>query len=163
MINIERTWTVNGQRRSVSFAPLARLLDVLREELGLLGLKEGCGEGECGACSLLLNGELNVSCLVAAAQVDDGAEILTAEGLDDHDLGRVLKQTFDADGAVQCGYCSPGMLVGGYALLSRSPHASEQQIRVALAGNLCRCTGYSRIVSAVQDAAATVQPREEQP
>ena len=159
MKNIERTWTVNGEPRSVSFAPLARLLDVLRDQLGLLGLKEGCGEGECGACSLMLDGELHVSCLVAAAQVDDDAEILTAEGLERDALGRALKRSFDGDGAVQCGYCSPGMLVGGYALLTQSSEPSEEQIRAALAGNLCRCTGYSRIVSAVQDAAA--QPREE--
>ncbi len=163
MSEIKRTWIVNGQRREVAFAPLARLLDVARDQLGLLGLKEGCGEGECGACSLLLDGELHVSCLVAAAQVDDGAQILTAEGLEAHALGRALKSSFDEDGAVQCGYCSPAMLVGGYALLSRSSDPSEEQIREALAGHLCRCTGYSRIVEAVRDAAETARPGEEQP
>lgn len=163
MNEIERTWTVNGQRRPVRFAPLTRLLDVLRDQLGLLGLKEGCGEGECGACSLLLDGELQVSCLVAAGQVDDGAEILTAEGLEAHELGRALKSSFDVDGAVQCGYCSPGMLVGGYALLSNIPAPTDEQIRLALAGHLCRCTGYAKIVNAVQDAAAALQPGEEQP
>ena len=163
MSNMERTWNVNGAQRTVSFAPLARLLDVLRAELSLLSLKEGCGEGECGACSLLLDGRLQVSCLVAAAQVDDGAEILTAEGLERHATGRALKYSFDHDGAVQCGYCSPGMLVGGYALLAQNPNPSEEQIRAALAGNLCRCTGYSRIVEAVRAAAAATATGEEQP
>ena len=157
---IERTWTVNGQPRGVAFAPLARLLDVLRDQLGLIGLKEGCGEGECGTCSLILNGELHVSCLVAAAQVDDEAEIITAEGLGDHPLGQALIDAFDEDGAVQCGYCSPGMLVGGYALLSNNVDPSEEEIRQALAGNLCRCTGYSRIVDGVRGAVEIMQEEQ---
>ncbi len=158
---IERTWNINGRPRTVAFAPLARLLDVLRDELGLIGLKEGCGEGECGTCSLILDGELHVSCLVAAAQVDDDAEILTAEGLDEHAMGRALIDAFDEDGAVQCGFCSPGMLMGGYALLASNADPSEEEIRRSLAGNLCRCTGYSRIVEGVQSAAETLQ--EDQP
>jgi carbon-monoxide dehydrogenase small subunit len=154
---IERTWIVNGEQRRVQLAPLARLLDVLRDELGLLSLKEGCGEGECGACSVILDGELHVACLVAAAQVDDGAAILTAEGLEELELGRALKRAFDNRGAVQCGYCSPGMLLGGYALLSANPRPSAGEVRVAMAGHLCRCTGYSSIVAAVRAAAEEVR------
>jgi carbon-monoxide dehydrogenase small subunit len=153
MSTIERTWTVNGESRAVRFEPLARLLDVLREGLGLTGLKEGCGEGECGACTLLLDGELHLACLVAAAQVDDGAEILTAEGLARHPLGHALHRAFDRAGAVQCGYCTPGMLVGSYALLLEDPDPGEDRVREALAGNLCRCTGYVKIVQAVREAA----------
>jgi carbon-monoxide dehydrogenase small subunit len=149
---IERSWIINGVERRVSFEPLARLLDVLRDGVGLLSLKEGCGEGECGACSVIIDGELHLGCLVAAAQLEDGARLLTAEGLEATALGRALTRAFDEAGAVQCGYCSPGMLLGGYALLSHDPAPDEEQIRVGLAGNLCRCTGYSTIVEAVQAA-----------
>jgi carbon-monoxide dehydrogenase small subunit len=155
--HLQRTWTVNGQRRAVAFPPLARLLDVLRDELGLLSLKEGCGEGECGACTVLLDGEPQLACLVAAAQVDDGAEVLTAEGLEQTGLGRALLEAFAAGGAVQCGYCTPGMLLGSYALLRRTPEPGEADIRAGLAGNLCRCTGYTKIVAAVQAAAREQQ------
>jgi len=151
--SILRSWKVNGEQRSVRFAPLARLLDVVRDQLGLLSLKEGCGEGECGACSVLLDGELHLACLTAAAQVDDGATLLTAEGLAAHELGRALQRAFDRQGAVQCGYCSPAMLLGGYALLSANRSPNEEEIRTALAGHLCRCTGYTTIVKAVQQVA----------
>jgi len=148
---IQRTWIVNGTARDVRFPTLARLLDVLRDQLGQLSVKEGCGEGECGACSVVLDGELQLSCLVAAAQVDDGATLLTAEGLEQIELGRRLKRAFDRQGAVQCGYCSPGMLLGGHTLLCEQPSPDEQQVRTALAGHLCRCTGYGAIVKAVQE------------
>jgi len=150
---IEREWIINGEHRTVRFALLARLLDVLRDELDLISVKEGCGEGECGACSVLLDGKLHLACLVAAAQVDDGAAVLTAEGLGAEALGSRLKQAFDEQGAVQCGYCSPAMLLGGFALLTRVARPTEQQVREALAGHLCRCTGYATIVAAVQQAA----------
>lgn len=150
---IRRTWTVNGAPRSARFEPLARLLDVLRDELRLITVKEGCGEGECGACTVVVDDELHLSCLTAAAQVEDGAVILTAEGLGDHALGRSIKEAFDQQGAVQCGYCSPGMLLGSYSLLSRTPDPDEDQIRAGLAGHLCRCTGYTSIVDAVRSAA----------
>jgi carbon-monoxide dehydrogenase small subunit len=153
MIELERTWTINGQQRAVRFEPLARLLDVLREELDLISLKEGCGEGECGACSVIIDGELELACLVAAGQLEDGATLLTAEGLGAHEQGRSLQQTFDQDGAVQCGYCSPAMLLGGYALLQENPRPSAAEVRAALAGHLCRCTGYTKIIEAVQHAA----------
>jgi aerobic carbon-monoxide dehydrogenase small subunit len=157
MTQLSRTWTVNGERRDVTFAPLARLLDVLRDDLQLISLKEGCGEGECGACSLLIDGKLRLGCLTTAAQLEDGAEILTAEGLAASDLGRALQRSFAAGGAVQCGYCSPAMLVGSYVLVCEHPQPTEEQIRQHLAGHLCRCTGYTKIVEAVQSAAAAVR------
>jgi aerobic carbon-monoxide dehydrogenase small subunit len=157
MSQLSRTWMVNGERRGVTFDPLARLLDVLRQDLQLISLKEGCGEGECGACSLLIDGELRLGCLTAAAQLEDGAEILTAEGLAASQLGRALQQGFAAGGAVQCGYCSPAMLVSSYALLREHPLPTEEQIRQHLAGHLCRCTGYTKIVESVQSAAAAVR------
>ena len=154
---IQRSWKINNKTREVRFAPLARLLDVLHDQLGLLSLKEGCGEGECGACSVIIDGELQLACLVAAAQVDDGASLITAEGLEALELGRRLKRAFDRQGAVQCGYCSPAMLLGGYALLSERSDPDEEEVRAALAGHLCRCTGYSTIVAAVREAAQSGQ------
>ena len=153
MSDVRRTWIVNGARREVRFPPLSRLLDVLREQLGLTSVKEGCGEGECGACSVVLDGELHLACLVTAAQVDDGATLLTAEGLEQQEIGRRLRRAFDGQGAVQCGYCSPAMLLGGYVLLRDEPAPTEDRVREALAGHLCRCTGYGAIVAAVQEAA----------
>ncbi|MBW2735699.1 MAG: (2Fe-2S)-binding protein [Deltaproteobacteria bacterium] len=153
MSTLERHWLVNGVKQTLRFEPLARLLDVLREQLGLLSVKEGCGEGECGTCSVLIDGTPQLACMVAAAQLDDGASLLTAEGLENDALGRAMKQGFDEEAAVQCGYCTPAMLLGGYALLEAVPEAEEDQIRVALAGHICRCTGYGAIVSAVQRAA----------
>jgi carbon-monoxide dehydrogenase small subunit len=150
---ITRRWRVNGVAREVRFVPLARLLDVLRDALGLVSVKEGCGEGECGTCTVLVDGELRLACLSAAAQLEDGAELLTAEGLGDHPRGRALQQAFADGGAVQCGYCTPAMLLGGFALLEEIPHPSAQQVREHLAGHLCRCTGYTKIVGAVRKAA----------
>jgi carbon-monoxide dehydrogenase small subunit len=150
---LERRWTINGEEQRVRFEPLARLLDVLRDDLELISLKEGCGEGECGACSLIIDGELQLGCLIAAAQLEDGAELLTAEGLGASALGQSLMKSYDVAGAVQCGYCSPGMLLGSYALLKQTAAPTEEQIRAGLAGHLCRCTGYSTIVEAVQRAA----------
>ena len=149
MNKLIRTWIINGEQHVVKFAPLKRLLDVLRDDLDLFSLKEGCGEGECGACSAMINGDLKLCCLIAAAQLDDGAEILTVEGLAKLPLGRALQKAYDQQGAVQCGYCTPGMLMGSYALLRDNPTPSEEQIRTNLAGNLCRCTGYSSIIKAV--------------
>ncbi len=152
MSELTRSWIVNGEPRSVRFAPLARLLDVLREELGLTSLKEGCGEGECGACTVIIDGEPRLACLTAAAQLEDGATLLTAEGLGREPLGRALQESFAEGGAVQCGYCTPGVLLGAYALLGEEPQPGEERIRGALAGHLCRCTGYSKIVEAVEAA-----------
>ena len=157
---LERRWIINGEERRVRFEPLARLLDVLRDSpLELISLKEGCGEGECGACSVIVDNELQLGCLIAAAQLEDGTELLTAEGLHASALGQSLMKSYDAAGAVQCGYCSPGMLLGSYALLKRTTAPTAEQIRAGLAGHLCRCTGYSSIVEAVQRAAEDEEVR----
>lgn len=150
---ITRRWTVNGESRELRFAPLARLLDVLRDELDLVSLKEGCGEGECGACSLIVDGQVRLACLTAAAQLEDGASLTTAEGLGREPLGQRLVRALGEEGAVQCGYCTPGVLVGSYALLSEAPRPDAEQVRQRLAGHLCRCTGYTKIVEAVLEAA----------
>jgi len=151
MPKVPITLTVNGQPRAVSVWPMARLLDVLREELGLTGTKEGCGEGECGACSILLDGRLTNSCLVPAVQAD-GAEITTIEGVaSGEELDRV-QQAFVECGGAQCGICTPGMIMAAVSLLRANPQPSEADIRNGLAGNLCRCTGYLRIFEAVASA-----------
>jgi len=148
------SFTVNGERRRVSVPPMKRLLDVLREDLELPGSKEGCGEGECGACTVLLDGEPVNSCLVAAGQCE-GARILTVEGLGGAKKLSALQQAFVEMGGAQCGICTPGMLVSSYALLraARGRVPGEEEVREALAGNLCRCTGYQKIVDAVRAAA----------
>jgi len=147
-------FTVNGRRRRVRVAPMKRLLDVLREDCGLTGTKEGCGEGECGACTVLLDGVPVNSCLVPAAQAE-GARIVTVEGLSRGPALSLLQQAFVDRGGTQCGMCTPGILVTSHALLARTRGRvpSEDEVRVALAGNLCRCTGYQRIVDAVRAAA----------
>ena len=149
---IRLTLTVNGAERTVSVHPLARLLDVLRDQLGLTGTKEGCGEGECGACGVLLDGRVVNSCLVPAAQAQ-GAAVVTVEGLArDGELSPV-QSAFLTHNAAQCGFCTPGMLVAATDLLSRCAHPGEPEVRAGLAGNLCRCTGYVKIVDAVREAA----------
>jgi aerobic carbon-monoxide dehydrogenase small subunit len=147
-------FTVNGRRRRVRVAPMKRLLDVLREDCGLTGTKEGCGEGECGACTVLLDGVPVNSCLVPAAQAE-GARIVTVEGLSRGPALSLLQQAFVDRGGTQCGMCTPGILVTSHALLARTRGRvpSEDEVRVAMAGNLCRCTGYQRIVDAVRAAA----------
>ena len=143
--------TVNGAAHSVCAFPMARLLDVLREELQLTGTKEGCGEGECGACSVLLDGELVNSCLVPVAQVN-GATITTIEGIAHDDQLHAVQQAFLTHGGAQCGICTPGMVLAAINLLERNPHPTEADIRTGLAGNLCRCTGYMKIFEAVVHA-----------
>jgi carbon-monoxide dehydrogenase small subunit len=145
------SFEVNGVRRELDVDPAARLIDVLRDELGLTGTKEGCGEGECGACTVLIDDRAVDSCLVIAAQVRD-KRVLTVEGLARDGELDVLQQQFIDHGAVQCGFCTPGMLMSAKALLLAHPQPSERQIRVALAGNLCRCTGYGAIIAAVTAA-----------
>jgi carbon-monoxide dehydrogenase small subunit len=145
--------TVNGEPRTVSGPPLKRLLDVLREDLQLTGAKEGCGEGECGSCSVLLNGELVNSCLVPLLQVE-AAEITTIEGIASDGRLAPVQQCFLEAGGAQCGICTPGMILATHHLLEKYPQPSLLQIREGLAGNLCRCTGYMRIFDAVQKAAA---------
>lgn len=150
---MKRTWIINGESRTAEFPPLRRLLDVLREDLGLKGTKEGCGEGECGACTVLLNGEPVTACLVAAGQVEDGASIMTVEGLEKTEAGKILQQAYIEKGAAQCGFCIPGMLMASYAYLSGARTNSDFARREAHAGNICRCTGYAKIMEAVALAA----------
>jgi carbon-monoxide dehydrogenase small subunit len=142
---------VNGMTYEVDAPPTARLLDVLRDQLGLTGTKEGCAEGECGACTVIVDGRAVNACVMLAVQAR-GREVLTVEGLADDGQLDLLQQKFVEYGAVQCGYCTPGMLLSAKALLMANPVPSEQDIRIALAGNLCRCTGYSAIVAAVKAA-----------
>jgi len=141
-------FTLNGKPVSISTAPHRRLLDVLREELNLTGTKEGCGIGECGACTVLVNGRAVNSCLVLIGQVED-ASVTTIEGLADGANLRPLQRNFMRAGAVQCGFCTPGILLAAHALLSENPQPTEEQVAAAIAGNLCRCTGYKQIIEAV--------------
>ena len=142
------TCQVNGKKHALRVYPMARLLDILREELRLTGTKEGCGEGECGACAVLINGQLVNSCLLPALHAD-GAEITTIEGVADGDQLHAVQEAFLTYGGAQCGICTPGMVLAAVNLLRRSPKPSEEEIRVGLAGNLCRCTGYMKIFEAV--------------
>jgi len=142
-------FTLNGQATDVTGPPMARLLDVLRRDLGLTGSKEGCGEGECGACTVLLNNEAVCSCLVPLFQVE-GASITTIEGLSPADKVSELQRIFATEGGAQCGACTPGMIVTIKALLDRHPRPTRAQIREYVSGTLCRCTGYERIFRAVE-------------
>jgi carbon-monoxide dehydrogenase small subunit len=145
---IEVALTVNGERVSVEGFPMERLLDVLRHQLRLTGTKEGCGEGECGACAVLLNGQLVNSCLVPLAQVE-GASIRTIEGVAAGEQLHAVQEAFVAHGGAQCGICTPGMILAAISLLDANPRPTVEDIRRGLAGNLCRCTGYMRIFEAV--------------
>ena len=140
--------TVNGEERTFEAYPMERLLDVLREQLHLTGTKEGCGEGECGACTVMIDGAIVNSCLVPVAQVE-GASIQTIEGIATDDQLHAVQQAFIDCGGAQCGICTPGMVLAAVNLLERNPHPSEADIRTGLAGNLCRCTGYMKIFESV--------------
>lgn len=142
-------FTLNGENRSVDADPLARLLDVIRDELGLVGTKEGCGEGECGACAVLIDGKLANSCITPMATVQD-SDILTVEGFRSTERYAVIAEAFAEAGAVQCGFCTPGFVMAAAALLQSEPEPDDEQIRRGLAGNLCRCTGYNMIVDGVK-------------
>lgn len=143
---------VNGEDYELEVDPRRRLLDVLRDDLGLTGTKEGCGTGDCGACSVLLDGKLINSCLKLAVSAD-GADILTIEGLAQGGTLHPLQEAFMEKGGLQCGICTPGMIMAAKALLDENPHPTVEEIRLALAGNLCRCTGYTKIIESVQAAA----------
>ena len=145
-------YTINGEQRDAYIEPNRTLLEVVRDDLRLTGAKEGCGTGDCGACSMIVDGKLVTSCLMLAPQAD-GAEIETIEGLARDGTLHPLQQTFIDTGAVQCGFCIPGMILAGKVLLDRNLAPDEQQIREAIAGNLCRCTGYTKIVEAISAAA----------
>ena len=144
---------VNGQQQEIMVAPWRTLLDVLRYDLGLTGVKEGCGNGNCGSCTVLLNGEPVNSCLVLIGEVE-GKEITTIEGLAQGNELHPLQQAFIEEGAVQCGFCTPGVILNAKALLDSNPHPTEQEVRGTIAGNLCRCTGYDKIVRAIIKVAA---------
>ena len=148
---ISLTCTVNGGERTLLVYPMARLLDVLREELRLTGTKEGCGEGECGACSVLIDGQLVNSCLVPVLQIE-GARVLTIEGIATDERMHAVQEAFIACGGAQCGICTPGMVIAAVNLLERTPNPGADEIREGLAGNLCRCTGYVKIFEAVVQA-----------
>jgi carbon-monoxide dehydrogenase small subunit len=147
------SFAVNGEEVSVDAHPMARLLDVLRRQLHLTGTKEGCGEGECGACAVLIDGELVNSCLTPVLQAE-GAAITTIEGIAVDDRLHAVQEAFIAHGGAQCGICTPGMILAAFSLRERSPRATEDEIRMGLAGNLCRCTGYTKIFDAVRRALA---------
>jgi carbon-monoxide dehydrogenase small subunit len=143
---------INGVEREVEAPPMQRALDLLREGLRLTGTKEGCGEGECGACSILLDGEVVNSCLVPACQLQN-TRVITVEGLAGAGGLDRLQQAFLETGGAQCGICTPGMLIAARALLDANPRPSRDQIKEAIAGNLCRCTGYVKIIDAIEEAA----------
>lgn len=145
--------TVNGLPKVVETLPMKRLLDVLREDLELTGTKEGCGEGECGACSVIMDGALVNSCLVPALHAS-GTAVRTVEGLSAGGSLHPIQEAFAACGGAQCGICTPGMIMASLSLLERNPHPTRKQVREALAGNLCRCTGYQKIIDAVHHASS---------
>lgn len=151
MNKLEITFLLNGKEVRMAVDPEVTLLSLLREELFLTGTKEGCGSGECGACTVLMDGVAVNSCLVLAPQIN-GTEILTIEALEQDGVLDRLQQSFIDHHAVQCGFCTPGMLMSAKALLLKNPHPTQEEIKIALSGNLCRCTGYQNIIAAVEGA-----------
>ena len=153
---ISLKFILNKKEVSVETDPSIRLLDLLRDKFNLTGTKEGCGIGECGACTVMVNGQAVNSCLILAGQIN-GSDILTIEGIAVNDELHPLQRNFLSHGAVQCGYCTPGMVISAYALLQENPDPSEEEIKDAIAGNLCRCTGYKQIIEAVKETARTLK------
>ena len=152
------TLQVNGERHEIAVAPHHTLLEVLREDLGLIGTKHGCELGECGACTVLIDGQPELSCLVLPLEVQE-SQITTIEGIETNGALHPLQETFAELGAAQCGYCTPGILLSGIALLREHPQPTRAQMQEALAGNLCRCTGYTKIYEAVEAAAQRMAQR----
>ncbi|MBC2581971.1 (2Fe-2S)-binding protein [Clostridium sp. DJ247] len=152
MEKVKISFKLNGKDVSAEINPSKRLIDVIREDFGLTGVKEGCSEGECGACTIILNDEAVTSCCILGPQVD-GCSVITIEGLEKNGELHKLQQAFLDAGAVQCGFCTPGMILSAKALLMKNPNPTVEEIKTAIAGNLCRCTGYKKIVDAVQLAA----------
>ncbi len=146
-------FTLNGKETAVAIDPNARLLDVLREELNQTGTKEGCGVGECGACTVIVDGEAVDSCLTLAASVA-GKSVTTIEGLANDDILHPLQQAVLDHHALQCGFCTPGFIMSAKALMDKNPHPSREEIKVAISGNLCRCTGYQQLIDAFEDVAS---------
>ena len=154
--------TVNGQKQSIQCDPSKRLIDLLRDDLQLFGVKEGCGVGECGACTVLMDGKAVNACLIMAGQAQD-AEILTIEGVQNQDgTLHPVQEAFIQAGAVQCGYCTPGMVLSSLALLNQNPSPGLAEIKAAVSGNMCRCTGYKQIIEAVRIAAEKHESQEEE-
>ncbi|MCX6150595.1 MAG: (2Fe-2S)-binding protein [Ignavibacteriales bacterium] len=151
MDDMKISFKLNNEQVNIEVQPNRRLLDLLREDLGLTGTKEGCSIGECGACTVLINGKAVNSCLVLAVQVD-GTEILTVEGLTQNGGLHKLQENFLKYGSIQCGFCTPGMLMSAYALFLENPDPTEDEIKEAISGNLCRCTGYKQIIEAVKES-----------
>lgn len=142
-------FNLNNEEVSIESNPLRRLLDVLREDFKLIAPKEGCGQGECGACSVIIDGNLINSCCVPLGNVN-GAKVITIEGLVDTKEFNILKEAYEDAGAVQCGFCTPGMIMASYALLTKNSRPNEDEIREGISGNLCRCTGYDKIIEAIK-------------
>ena len=151
------TFDLNGKSVAVEVKSTTTLLDLLRVQLGVTSVKKGCEQGECGACTVLLDGLPVTSCLILAPQVD-GRHVTTVEGLAENPLMKELRNAFMENGAVQCGFCTPGMLLSSYALLRDNPHPSEEEVRAGIEGNICRCTGYVKIIEAILDAAERIAP-----
>ena len=152
MNRISLTLNINGKEVTLKVGPKERLIDTLREQLNLTGTKEGCSIGECGACTVILNGEAVSSCLILSGQIG-GSEVLTIEGLEVAGKLDPLQKAFIDYQAVQCGFCTPGMLMSAKALLMKNPHPSREEIKTTLEGNLCRCTGYEQIIEAIESVA----------
>lgn len=148
---VEVEFTLNGKKQKVTVPPRLTLLEVIREHLGLTGSKRGCDKGECGACTVLLDGQAVLACLTLISQVE-GREVTTIEGLAKDGQLDPLQEAFVEEGAIQCGYCTPGMILSAKALLLKNPTPDEEEIKTAIAGNLCRCTGYVKIIKAVEKA-----------
>lgn len=160
-MNKKIQFTLNGKSISMEVPTHRLLLDLLRDEIGLTGTKEGCGTGDCGACTVYLDGNPVNSCLILSGELD-GAEVTTVEGLKIGAALHPIQSAIVQDGGAQCGYCTPGMLMMSKALLDENPNPSEDDIRFALSGNLCRCTGYAKIIQAVQDAATMIRNKNDQ-
>lgn len=151
-MEVQINFNLNNKYISISANPLKRLLDLLREDFKLTASKEGCGQGECGACSVIIDGNLVNSCCVPVGNIQ-GTKVLTLEGITETKEFQILKESFDEAGAVQCGFCTPGMILASYALLTKNSNPDEDEIRAGLSGNICRCTGYDKIIEAVKMAA----------
>jgi aerobic carbon-monoxide dehydrogenase small subunit len=149
-------FTLNGKNVTIEAEPLRRAVDLLREDFRMTGTKEGCGTGECGACTILVNGESKLSCLMPAFQLE-GSHIVTIEGMSEDGKMHPLQEAFIAHGAIQCGFCTPGMVMAAADLLRKNPRPTREEIREGLSGNLCRCTGYRKIVDAVEAAALEME------
>ena len=148
-MDMEISFRLNGKEVSIFTDPLSRLIDVLREDFDCKGVKEGCSEGECGACSVILDGKMVTSCIIPVGAVR-GREIMTIEGVRETEKGKIIVQAFADGGAVQCGFCIPGMVIAAYCLLKENPDPTEEEIRLGISGNICRCTGYDLIVESIR-------------